>query len=262
MATTIITNYAKRRLSFKMTHQYGVRILLILNHILAVIGIIYSSLLWYLWIPVGFLLFGKFGSVIGNHRYIAHKSFETGPIRHFLLSTLGIFNCYGSPISWVIAHRAHHMTSDEELDPHSPHIIPWWKVWLTLWRKVNLPIKHYTDLLKDPIYKKGHKYYFYIIGITFLLLSLIDWRLPVFLISIPSVGIVHGAALVNVVCHKWGYRNFDTPDKSTNNWWVNDLTLGSGLHNNHHQDPSNWDENVTGYERDYCGWFIKNYLKV
>ncbi|SVD80594.1 uncharacterized protein METZ01_LOCUS433448, partial [marine metagenome] len=50
-----------------------------MNHILAVIGIVYSSLSWYLWIPVGFLLFGKFGSEIGNHRYVAHKSFETGP---------------------------------------------------------------------------------------------------------------------------------------------------------------------------------------
>ena len=62
--------------------------------------------------------------------------------------------------------------------------------------------------------------------------------------------------------HKWGYRNFETSDKSTNNWWVNDLTLGSGLHNNHHHDPDNWDENVTGKERDYCGKFIKRFLLV
>jgi len=243
-----------------MTHQIGVRILLILNHILAVIGIIYSPLPWYLWIPIGFLLFGKFGSEIGNHRYVAHNSFETGPIRHFLLSTLGIFNCYGSPISWAIAHRAHHMNSDEELDPHSPHIISWWRVWLTLWRKVNLPIKHYADLLKDPIYKKSHKYYFYIIGITFLLLSLIDWRLPVFLISIPSVGIIHGAALVNIVCHKWGYRNFETTDKSTNNTlgqWLSGFT-GSMLHNNHHYDPSAYNTKMSDkwYETDFLNVFI------
>ena len=192
------------------------------NHIVAIIGILYSSMWWFLYVPVGFLLFGRLGGEIGTHRYIAHGSFKTTKIKHFLISTLGIFNCFGSPVSWAIVHRSHHINSDKELDPHSPHVISWWKVWLISWQKAELQLKHYVDLLKDPIHITCHKYYFLIIFTTFVLLSMIDWRLPVFLICIPSCITLFGSAfLVNVVCHKWGYRNFDTSDKSKNNWLVN-----------------------------------------
>ena len=245
-----------------MTHKHGVWILIIINHILAIIGIYYSSIEWYPFILFGFILFGKLGSEIGNHRYVAHRSFKTGPIRHFILSTFGMFNCYGSTMSWVVAHRHHHTYSDKEQDPHSPHIIHWTKVWLTFWNPIKINMRDYIDLMRDSIYKLGHQYYFLIIGLTFMLLFLIDWRLPIFFISIPAVITLHGASLVNVVCHKWGYVNYDTNDQSKNNTLVNDITLGSGLHNNHHNDPGNYDENVTGTERDYCGWFIKNYLKI
>ena len=245
-----------------MSHKHGVWILILTNHVLSIVGLYYATIEWYPLILLGFLLFGKLGSEIGNHRYVAHRSFETGPIRHFILSTFGMFNCYGSTMSWVIAHRHHHKHSDKEEDPHSPHIIHWTKVWLTLWNPIKTNVRDYVDLMRDPIYKLGHQYYFLIIVLTFLLLSLIDWRLPVFFISIPAIITLHGASLVNVVCHKWGYVNNDVGDQSKNNTFVNDITLGSGLHNNHHNDPGNYDENVTGKERDYCGWFIKNYLKI
>ena len=42
---------------------------------------------------------------------------------------------------------------------------------------------------------------------------------------------------VNSVTHRWGYRNFPTPDNSRNNWLVALLTLGEGWHNNHHAQP-------------------------
>ena len=42
---------------------------------------------------------------------------------------------------------------------------------------------------------------------------------------------------VNSVTHTWGYRNYDTPDRSTNNWLVGLLAYGEGWHNNHHAFP-------------------------
>ena len=57
---------------------------------------------------------------------------------------------------------------------------------------------------------------------------------------LPSILQFHtGALLIDIVCHKWGYRNYDVKDHSRNNTWVNLFTGGSGLHNNHHAHPGN-----------------------
>jgi stearoyl-CoA desaturase (delta-9 desaturase) len=43
--------------------------------------------------------------------------------------------------------------------------------------------------------------------------------------------------LVNSAAHLWGYRSYNTPDASRNNWFVALLTWGEGWHNNHHAYP-------------------------
>ena len=35
--------------------------------------------------------------------------------------------------------------------------------------------------------------------------------------------------------HKFGYRNYDSPDSSRNLWWLGILGAGVGWHNNHHR---------------------------
>jgi stearoyl-CoA desaturase (delta-9 desaturase) len=40
--------------------------------------------------------------------------------------------------------------------------------------------------------------------------------------------------LVNSATHKFGYRTYESGDRSTNCWWVALLTYGEGWHNNHH----------------------------
>jgi stearoyl-CoA desaturase (delta-9 desaturase) len=67
--------------------------------------------------------------------------------------------------------------------------------------------------------------------------------------------------LVDIVSHKWGYRNFDTEDNSRNNTWVNLFLLGSGgLHNNHHANSNIPYTNIKPGEIDTIGWFIKHFL--
>ena len=95
---------------------------------------------------------------------------------------------------------------------------------------------------------------------SYIILALIDWRIAVFLISIPAVVTFHSAGMVNSICHKWGYRLFNTPDKSTNNLFVNLITLGSGLHNTHHAKPYGWNNKERWYELDLPAWIIKNFL--
>jgi stearoyl-CoA desaturase (Delta-9 desaturase) len=61
------------------------------------------------------------GVTVGFHRYFTHRSFSTTrPIRA-LLAILGSAAIEGPIISWVADHRKHHVFSDREGDPHSPH---------------------------------------------------------------------------------------------------------------------------------------------
>ena len=99
--------------------------------------------------------------------------------------------------------------------------------------------------------------------LMFGILYLLDWRLLVFLVCIPSVITFHGSTLlINTISHKWGYRNFDTDDNSRNNTWINFLIWGGGLHNNHHAYPERYNEKVTDNERDPCGWIIEKFFKI
>jgi stearoyl-CoA desaturase (delta-9 desaturase) len=57
------------------------------------------------------------------------------------------------------------------------------------------------------------------------------------------VAVWHITWSVNSLAHVWGYRNYETSERSRNNWLVALLANGEGWHNNHHVDPtsaSNW----------------------
>ncbi len=164
----------------------------------------------------------------------------------------------GSPLSWVGVHRKHHAKSDTEDDPHGNQSM--FKVWSTFWDSYQIEPRYAIDLMKDPIHKFFHRYYFTIIVISYVWLAVIAWQLPIFLISASCLITYHSAGLVNTVCHKYGYKSFNTKDKSTNNTLVNIITLGSGLHNNHHHDPANYSNKFSKYEFDLPAWIIKNFF--
>ena len=239
----------------------GVWFLILLNHVLMFIGLYYMPS--YHWLSLTFigLFLQALGGEIGTHRYLAHRSFKTGKIRDFLLQITTILTCVGSPMVWAMFHRHHHKTSDKDGDPHSPTLMPWRKVWATVWIPAIPQPRECIDLLKDPLTFFIHKYYFHLIFLMFLLLYLIDWKILIFLICVPSVYNFHGANLgVNVICHKFGYRNFDINDNSTNNTLINYLTVGAGLHNNHHAHPTRYSNKVNSNESDPNGWFIEKFL--
>ena len=200
------------------------------------------------------------GGEIALHRYLAHKSFKTDRLRHNLLIILSIFNCFGSPLLWCGIHRKHHAKTDRKGDPHGAQ--SGWRIWTTFWKPFIIERKYVVDLVRDSTIKFVHKYYLTILFTTYILLALIDWRIAVFLISIPAVITFHSAGLVNVFCHKWGYRIYDTNDASTNNTWVNLLTLGSGLHNTHHAKPTDWNNKRKWCEIDFMAILIKYGLKT
>ncbi len=233
---------------------------MVLFHILTVVGLVYASWHW-LWLTfIGVILFRHIGGEIGGHRYYAHRAFKAKPWAQKLMAVCGIFIFQGTHFAWVPFHRYHHQHSDTIKDPHSPHHQKFVDVWFTNWRPSTINHNLYRDLLDDDFLKFLHKNYLIIVVTTFIALALIDWRISVFLFAIPSVITVHTGALVNTVSHMWGYRNFDTDDKSTNNTFFNLVTNWgvSTLHNNHHAYPDRYNHKMSDkwYETDFLNVFI------
>jgi len=238
------------------------KILIVFHHI-ALISLFFID--WtYHWLLLsffGWILFGKIGGEIGFHRLFAHRSFETNMYIQRILLLLGSLNCLGSSYGWVGTHRIHHRYSDTNKDPQSPIFYKWYNVWLVNWVPVKFSPKLVKDLITDSWHLFFHKNYFLFILIIYTILLLIDIRIAVFLLSMSAVWTFHTSSLlIDIVCHKWGYRNFDTRDNSKNNTLVNVLMLGSGLHNNHHANSQSPYYAVKRFEWDIPGLFIKYFL--
>src|SRR5215217_405819 len=78
------------------------------------------------WIDLGILLttylaFG-FGITIGYHRLLTHRGFKTHKPLEYTFAILGSMALQGSVMDWVADHRKHHAHTDQEGDPHSPHV--------------------------------------------------------------------------------------------------------------------------------------------
>lgn len=239
------------------------KILIIINHLICLTAIFAVSSQWYHWlISIISILLLKIGAEAGFHRYFSHRSFKTKKWKERLLLILGSLNMAGSSMAWVAVHRIHHATADTEKDPHSVHHENWFKVWTIQWKHFIVNPKHILDIMRDPWHTTLHKWYFECCLSILLILGFVDFTLLVFLISLPAVVQFHtGALLIDIVCHKWGYRNYETADKSTNNFYVNLLALGSGMHNNHHARPHDWCFSDKKWEIDFPGFVIKYFLK-
>ena len=62
------------------------------------------------------------GVTVGYHRLLTHRSFQTSKPLEYVFATLGSMAVQGPVIAWVADHRKHHAHTDEEGDPHSPHV--------------------------------------------------------------------------------------------------------------------------------------------
>jgi stearoyl-CoA desaturase (delta-9 desaturase) len=72
-------------------------------------------------------------------------------------------------------------------------------------------------------------------------------------------------SLVNSVCHsdgRYGYRRFELNDGTTNELVISILTLGEGLHNNHHRFPRDAYISYAWYEIDINGLIIRGLGKL
>ena len=207
-----------------------------------------------------YLLTGA-GVTIGFHRHLTHRSFATTRAIRALLTALGSAAIEGPVISWVADHRKHHAYSDEEGDPHSPHVGHGggWRGtlrglvhahvgWLFLHNERGSKRRFAPDLLRDPIVRFIDRTFFFWAVLGFLFAFALGWilggTLAAGLTGILWGGLVrtfvvhHVTYSINSLCHVFGRRPYETGDESRNLALLALPTLGEAWHNNHHAFPT------------------------
>src|SRR4029079_4913474 len=67
---------------------------------------------------------------------------------------------------------------------------------------------------------------------------------------------LHMTFSVNSICHTFGRRDYDTTDRSRNQWVLGLLGLGEGWHNNHHAFPRSAFHGLRWWQIDLSGYLI------
>lgn len=223
---------------------------------------LYLSIITGYWplVLLGWALVSGLGIATGFHRIYSHKTHDLKPWMDNLILFLGTLGGQGSSISWVAVHRGyHHRHSDTEKDLHSPvhGYLSAFGGWYMRITKTTINHAFAGELLRRKNHVFVHKHYFMIL-ITFMLMLLA--------IS-PMALMVYGSVLflsllqdnmVNVVCHTpWmGYKNWDTKDRSVNNFILGFLGWGQGWHENHHKHPASYDFGHKWWEIDPARIFL------
>jgi fatty-acid desaturase len=214
----------------------------------------------WLWVSLCFYwLFGVLGSNICYHKMLSHNTFKTYTPIKWVLITCGLLATNCSPLAYVITHRTHHKYSDKARDPHSPITRGKFKTYFVDWfaGEVRMNNSLAKKELRDKFFLFTHRWYTEILVVYFVVLACFDWYLAIFTYAFPATILYHVSGLLSVSFHTWGYRNFDTPDNSRNNWLMHLITLGDGLHNNHHKYPGRYDAQIKWWEIDFPAKIIK-----
>ena len=196
------------------------------------------------------------------HRYSAHRSLDLHPVlQHFFRFwswlTTGMITR-----EWTAIHRKHHAATETVEDPHSPRVQGIWNIlskgteaYRTASRDDAIMERFGSgcpdDWLERNLYS-GHA----MVGVVLMavidialfgIIGLTVWALQMLWIPVLGAGVING------VGHYWGYRNFESPDASTNMvpWGI--LIGGEELHNNHHTYPNSARLSQKWWELD-VGW--------
>jgi stearoyl-CoA desaturase (delta-9 desaturase) len=200
------------------------------------------------------------GITIGFHRLLTHRAFETTPAIRGLFTILGCMAIEGPPIEWVANHRKHHTYSDEEGDPHSPHVNfaggligslrGLWHAhlgWVFGGGMAN-EARYAPDLLADPVVRFVDRTFAVWVLAGLAIPFGLGWALSGGTLDGALTGLLWGGAVrilvlhhvtfsINSLCHFFGNRDFETSDHSTNLAWLAPLSFGESWHNNHHAFP-------------------------
>jgi stearoyl-CoA desaturase (delta-9 desaturase) len=205
------------------------------------------------------------------HRHQAHLALDLHPaVSHFFRLWLWLTTGMVTK-EWAAVHRKHHAKCETPEDPHSPQV---YGINRVLWGGVFLYVKEANkretlerygrgtpnDWLERNVYQR-----FQVVGLT--LMGAVDVFLfgtvaGLLILATQIVWIPFWAAgVINGIGHYWGYRNWITPDASTNIVPVGLLIGGEELHNNHHAFPTSAKLSYKWYEFD-VGWAYIRLLEL
>jgi stearoyl-CoA desaturase (delta-9 desaturase) len=192
-----------------------------------------------------------FATTIYLHRVMAHKGLRVHPAVAFLMQ-LELWLFTGIVVrEWVAVHRKHHHHTDEEGDPHSPHLKGLGKI--LLWNAIyykreankeevlekytrDIPPSRAEAMFSNGSLGIGMGLAIFMVGFYFVQGG---WAGPVIgaaTFAAQGLAYIFMSAVINGACHVIGYKNFD--NTATNIRAVAWLSGGEGLHNNHHQYPA------------------------
>ncbi|HEX8073384.1 MAG TPA: fatty acid desaturase [Thermoleophilaceae bacterium] len=219
------------------------------------------------------------GVTIGFHRLLTHRSFQTYKPVEYAFAVLGSMAVQGPVIAWVSDHRKHHAHTDEEGDPHSPHVghgdgvtgvlrglwhahVGW--LWATQgradWQRYG------RELYEDRGMRFLSRHFVALVLLSLALPALAGYAIGGTLAS-AGTGLLWGGLVrifllhhvtwsVNSICHFLGTRRFRTDDESTNVFWLALPSFGESWHHNHHAFPRSAVHGLRRWEIDPSGLVI------
>jgi stearoyl-CoA desaturase (delta-9 desaturase) len=225
------------------------------------------------------------GVTVGFHRHLTHRSFKTSrPVRG-LLAVLGSVAIEGPVISWVADHRKHHTYSDQEGDPHSPHVghgggfrgalkgLAHAHVgWLFIHTHRGARKRYARDLLDDPVISFVDRTFLWwalggfavAFGLGYAIGGTLDAALTGLLwgAGVRMLVVHHVTYSINSLCHFFGRQRFPTEDESRNLFWLALPTFGESWHNNHHAFPTSAFHGMRPWEIDPSALVIRGLEKL
>jgi stearoyl-CoA desaturase (Delta-9 desaturase) len=211
------------------------------------------------------------GVTLGYHRMFTHRAFESSKTFRAMIAVLGSMAVEGSVITWVADHRKHHAFTDQEGDPHSPHLAGpglWGAVkglwhahigWLFQTVGTSDRERFAPDLVKDRTLQIVDKLFPLWMTLTFAIPFALGWilggGLGAALTALLWGGFVrvfllhHVTWSINSICHFFGRKRFDIDDESRNVFWLAPLSMGEAWHHNHHAFPTSAFHGLRWWER-------------
>jgi stearoyl-CoA desaturase (delta-9 desaturase) len=241
-------------------------------------------LLWNSWVngtdlailAVGYAICG-FGITVGYHRLLTHRAFQTKDGLRYAFAIAGSYALQGSVLDWVADHRKHHAHTDQEGDPHSPHVGHGhglgglWHAhtgWLFETHGQADWKKYARDLYEDRTMRRISKAFPFLALGSLVLPTIAGFVLHGFTAEGALRGLIWGGLVrafllhhvtwsINSICHYFGRRRFDVEDHSTNVAWLAVPSLGEAWHHNHHAFPRSAAHGLRWYEVDLSALLIR-----
>jgi stearoyl-CoA desaturase (delta-9 desaturase) len=225
------------------------------------------------------------GVTVGFHRLLTHNAFGTRRWMRYALAIAGSMAAQGPVLHWVADHRKHHAHTDEEGDPHSPHVdhgggwqgalrglyhahVGW------LWREQGRAArrKYAPDLVEDAVMVRISKLFEVWVLVSLLIPFAAGWVLTgevrgaftaLLWGGLVRIFLLHHVTWsINSICHFFGRRRFATEDHSTNVFWLAPFSFGESWHHNHHAFPRAAVQGFRWWELDTSGLLIRGLEKL